>query len=440
MMKILIIFLNSLFNGYMVLYCSSKIINKKIDYKKFDFWICLFCLVLYTTISYILTDSLVRVLIYYILLSVLNLILFKSNVLRSVVASLITMMLVFISEIIFMLVLSTTMAKNIEVIRNHFFGSFISNSMIVIMVFVIISIPPIRNFFQKIIKNIHYKGNKTILVYSVFSLTALTILLYYIYFEVNMFTASILCLILVVTFSFLTLYLFKEKNANQKLQIEYDLLSENLAEYEKMYQLQRMLNHENKNDLSTIRALAQKEYKNNKELISYIDELIDLKVSKNEKWMDILKLIPEPTLRGLLYYKFSTMQHKGIMIETDMSKQVTIKKFKNISYDLNKKVCKILGIYLDNAIQAVENLDDRHIKVSIYLDVCDPDILVISVMNNYKGFIEMDRLEEKGYSTKGKGRGLGLAIAKEILENEPKLDNQTKIIKNNFVQELKVML
>lgn len=437
MSKLMIIFLSSLFSSYGALYCASKIIDKKINYKKLDFWLCYFLLILYTTVSYSLTDSFARVIIYYLLLSVVNLFLFKIKVMRSVVASFIMMVVVFIAEILYTLTILSIFVNDIDKFKTNFFGDLISNIVIFVIMILIINIKPIQNFCKKMIKNTKFNGDRTILIYSILSLTALSILLYYIYFEIDIVSASLLCLILVVTFSLITLYLFKEKNDNQKLQVEYDILLDNLIEYEQMYQMQKMINHENKNELSTIRGLASK---SNKKLLDYIDELIDIKVTQKEKWMDILKRIPDPALRGLLYYKMANMEHKKINIDFDISRQVTIKKFKSISSELNKKACKILGIYLDNAIQAVENLKDKNIKVSIYLDVCEEDILVISVMNNYKGFIEMDCLYEKGYSTKGKGRGLGLPMVKDILDNEPGLSNQTQIIRNNFVQELKIKL
>lgn len=437
MSKLIVYLFDGILFAMVMIYCCSKILDKKIDWKDKKFWFCYFLIVFYSIISYMSTTSFVRVIIYFFLLSVVSLFLFKTKVFQSVIASFVTMTVVIISEILYMLMALLMFSGNNSEFKSTFFGDLISNIIIAVIMVVIINIKPLQKICRKMVKNIQFKGNKTILVYSVLSLSALSILLYYIYFEMDIVSASLLCLFLVITFSLLTLYLFKEKNDNQKLQVEYDILLDNLMEYEQMYQMQKMINHENKNELSTIRGLANK---NNKKLLNYIDELIDIKVTQKEKWMDILKRIPDSALRGLLYYKMANMEHKKINLDFDISRQVTVKKFKSIPFDVNKKVCKILGIYLDNSIQAVENLKDKNIKVSIYLDVCDENVLVISVMNNYKGFIEMDRLEEKGYSTKGKGRGLGLSMVKDILENEPKLENQTQIIRNNFVQELKIQL
>lgn len=437
MSKLIVYILDGILFAALMLYCCSKILNKKIDWKDKKFWIIFFIEAIYTCFSYQLTDNFIRVIINYLLISLITLLYFKANVMQSMLTGFVTMFLLFLAEIVYMLIISIGFTNSIETLKSNYGGTLITNVSIATLALIFINTKCIYSPIQKIIRNIKFNGNKTMLIYAVLSLSAVSILLYYIYFEINLIYASILCLILIVTFTLLTLYLFKEKSENQKLQVEYDILLDNLIEYEQMYQMQKMINHENKNELSTIRGLASK---SNKKLLDYIDELIDIKVTQKEKWMDILKRIPDPALRGLLYYKMANMEHKKINIDFDISRQVTIKKFKSISSELNKKACKILGIYLDNAIQAVENLKDKNIKVSIYLDVFEEDILVISVMNNYKGFIEMDRLYEKGYSTKGKGRGLGLPMVKDILDNEPGLSNQTQIIRNNFVQELKIRL
>ncbi len=434
MPRVLIIFLDSLIIAFTALYVSSRILNKRLNYRDYSFWIALSIETFYMTFSYLLTDSFIRVIINYLILSIINVLLFKSNVIQSVVISFTTMFLMLSSEIIYMLAISNFITST-EQLKNSFFGDLFSNIAIALIAITIISIKKIRKILNHLMENIKIQSIFIVPVYFFFSLASLSLLLYYIYFEIDILSAGILCLILVVVFSVLTLYLFKEKNENLKLQVEYDILSDNLEEYEKMYQLQRMVNHEIKNELSTIRGLIGKD---NKKLKSYVDELIDSKMVTKTKWMDTLKRIPEPTLRGLLYYKLATIESNGIKVDLEISREVTVKNFNKISSDLYKKVCKILGIYLDNAMEAVKDLETKNIRIDFYLE--EKESLVISVMNNYEGSIDLSQIEEKGYSTKGIGRGLGLSIAKEIYDKEQDLTNQKEIIKDNFVQRIKIKL
>ena len=437
MSRALIYIIDGFLVSYFAIYISSKILYQEINYRSSKFWICFLLEALYMIFSYALTDSFVRVIINYLLLSLLNIFLFQITVFKSVATSFITMFLLLISEIIYMLTITMFFIKDPEQIKQTFFLDVISNIVICLIGVILIHINPIRKTFYRLVSNIRFKGNKTILLYSVFSLSSLSILLYFVYFKMDNLSAGFLCLILVITFALLTLYLFKEKNDNYKLQVEYEILEQNLEEYEKMYQAQRMMNHEYKNELSTVRGLVNKK---NIKLQNYLDKLIDVRMEKQTKWMETLKRIPEPTLRGLLYYKFSTMDHKKIRIDFEISKNVTIKKFQLISQELYKKICRLLGIYLDNAIQAVESLKEKSIRVEFYLDPNSSDILIISIFNSFEGKVDIDRMNEKGYSTKGKGRGLGLAMANETIKEEKRISSETQIFKNSFGQKLKIQL
>lgn len=437
MPRIGMLFISSFINSFAALYCCSKIIHEKVDFEKRSFWIAVLLESIYMTVGYVITDNYIRILINSILLSAINVVLFKIKTIQGVLCSFISMGVILISEILVVIFLIFFFHVSSIQLENNYFGDSLVTILICFLSFSIMQVRPFVTFFQKLIQDVKTLSSKTILLFVVILQLNMFLLLYYIYFEVNFLEATILCFILIITFTLLTLFLFKEKNDNQKLQIEYDILLNNLEEYESMYQLQKKINHDYKSELSEIRGMV---HKNNQKLIKYLDELIDIKTPIKATWMDTLKLIPDSALRGLLYYKFSVMEQKNIQIEFDISKKVSIRRFKKISSNLNKKICKILGIYLDNAIQSVEKLKNKHIKVSIYLDVENSDILFFSIMNNYEGCIDLSRINEIGYSTKGKGRGLGLSIVNDILNDEKKLEHQTQIIRNNFVQELEIRL
>lgn len=53
----------------------------------------------------------------------------------------------------------------------------------------------------------------------------------------------------------------------------------------------------------------------------------------------------------------------------------------------------------------------------------------------------MDKIDNAGYTTKGKGHGYGLALVNKILEeNKDILENERMIEKNTFTQCLKIKL
>ena len=109
----------------------------------------------------------------------------------------------------------------------------------------------------------------------------------------------------------------------------------------------------------------------------------------------------------------------------------------NIDDSTMLDICKIIGVYLDNSIQAVTNLKEKYINIDMYID---GEILVISISNNYGGIIELDKLEESGYTLKGEEHGYGLTLAKEIIESNKKLSNEKRISKDTFTQILKIKM
>ena len=173
--------------------------------------------------------------------------------------------------------------------------------------------------------------------------------------------------------------------------------------------------------------------KNNKEALQYIDDLVKIKEDKKQNWMEFLKKIPEGGLRGILYYKLLEIEKNKIKFQFSTSTKYSIKSYSKLTDDVKVKICKLLGIYLDNAIQAVTNLEEKN----IYLNIDETEEKIIfKIANNFSGSFDLDKIYEEGYTTKGKGHGYGLSIAKKILEDENRIMNKTSIVKDKFIQEI----
>ena len=62
------------------------------------------------------------------------------------------------------------------------------------------------------------------------------------------------------------------------------------------------------------------------------------------------------------------------------------------------------------------------------------------ISNNYKCVIEIEKLEEKGYTSKGKVHGYVLCLVKDLIKNNKKLTNKKTISKETFCQQLIIKL
>ena len=97
-------------------------------------------------------------------------------------------------------------------------------------------------------------------------------------------------------------------------------------------------------------------------------------------------------------------------------------------------LCRILGIYLDNAVEAAGETEEKELKFNI---IQDNGSTVIVIMNSFinKG-ISISNMEKQGFSTKGEGRGLGLSNVVQVLGQYENVNKVTEIRDNYFIQTL----
>lgn len=223
----------------------------------------------------------------------------------------------------------------------------------------------------------------------------------------------------------------KYNNINSK----YETSITSLREYEGMIDKYRIYNHENKNELLTLRNLISKK---NTKALKYIDEIINDKIKDNEKIMYKTSKIPEGGLRATIYAKLCTMDELGIKYSLDIAKDIRTVDLINMKEDIVLNICKILGVFLDNAIEAVKDLKTKHIGIEIYL--MDGD-LCVDITNKYEGKLDMNKIGNSKYTTKGGNHGYGLSLVNQIISDYPDVfENEKSITKNTFTQKIKIKM
>lgn len=137
--------------------------------------------------------------------------------------------------------------------------------------------------------------------------------------------------------------------------------------------------------------------------------------------------IKEYGLLGLLSVKMKTGQELGIDVKLEAPLEIKSVPMKILD------LCEVLGIYIDNAIEAVKDLAEKHVKIK-FLD--DEEYITISVENNFDIKPDMAKIYQNGYSTKGKNRGHGLTIARNILSRYKNVLYNTYVTDELFKQEI----
>ena len=175
-----------------------------------------------------------------------------------------------------------------------------------------------------------------------------------------------------------------------------------------------------------------------KQIKDYVKALLRNELKDDEKLMNEVIVIPPGGLRGLIYSKLLTIKSKNIKHNLYVSKNVKTVDLINI-LDVSTIIdtCQIIGVYIDNAIDEASKTKDSFIKIDIYTE---KKHLFISVSNSFISNIEIEKIDNIGYTTKGEGHGYGLSLTKSLIEKDLRLSNQKKINGNVFTQILKIKM
>lgn len=310
-------------------------------------------------------------------------------------------------------------------------GSIISNfSVLGIMIILTVSI---RKPLKKLI-NYNLSTNKKIIVMSSITLVMLAIFFYNLIktFEFN--NNIITYLVIIVMLICILLYLFKQKIENEKISKKYDELLDVMKSYESDIEEQRTLRHETKNEFATIKCKLQ-DKGDNKTIIEYIDSVIGEKEKAGSTKYSKFKYLPSNGLKGFFYYKFIEAEKKGISVSVNISKQIENSFLKDIETKDFKDLARIIGVYLDNAIEASSTSEDKKLGIEMYLIKEKIEIIITNTFNNE---INLDKIGKESFSTKGKHRGHGLLLVNKILSENNKFEAKNEIRGNIYIQSLKI--
>lgn len=145
-------------------------------------------------------------------------------------------------------------------------------------------------------------------------------------------------------------------------------------------------------------------------------------------------VINNPAIYNLINQKVNISQQYGI--------QMSI----HISLDLNTinmkiyEMTRVLGILLDNAIEAAKETESKIINVDFSLNELK-HMQIIKIENSYKEKdVDLDKIFEKSYSTKKGNTGLGLWEVRRILKRNNNLNLFTTKNSEFFSQQLEIFI
>ena len=207
----------------------------------------------------------------------------------------------------------------------------------------------------------------------------------------------------------------------------------NILEYtkhvEEMYDELRSFRHDYVNILASLSG-----YIDNKDwdgLGKFFDENImptNMRMNQGKYRLQKLSKLHDSAIKGLLSNKIIYAMNQGIDVFVDLMDEI-----KDISIN-TIDLCRVLGIYMDNAIEAAKECDNKEIKFNV---VKEDNSVIFVIMNSFVNHgLSLSDMEKQKISSKGEGRGLGLNNVKEILSRYDNVNKVTEIKDNYFIQTL----
>ena len=136
-------------------------------------------------------------------------------------------------------------------------------------------------------------------------------------------------------------------------------------------------------------------------------------------------------IKGLVTTKILQAQEKNIPISIEVPELIDHIEMNTV--DLSR----IIGIIIDNAIEASEELEDALIRIA-FINV-ETSVMFI-VMNKCKEDMpKIHELFQDSFSTKGDNRGLGLTTLKDITDTTENVLLDTTIENGYFVQKVEII-
>lgn len=346
---------------------------------------------------------------------------------ESIISFAMFMLMIAFSDIITSLIFMANFS--VKEIRTNEIIFFLSNVTVNLITILFINIKCVKNTLNKFYNTILPKKSITDILFFTLLIIGFSYLIYNIGFSKFFNKEYILNFLIFIIFTIITYIFIESQNKYKKLEEEYDVLFNYIQTFEEWIEKEQLNRHEYKNQLAVLRCLTKE-----KKVKDKIDEILEDNINIESQAVTNLKNLPKGGIKGLMYYKAAIAQKQKINLTTDVSIEN-----KGVLTKLSEKevriLCKLIGIYFDNAIEAAAESRKKIVSIEIY-ELKDKVNFVFS--NTFKKHRNIKDRNEKGVSSKGEGRGNGLYFASKLLKENKWINSRQDIIEKYYIQEISI--
>ena len=424
--EILIYYICAIISVVGVYLFGKTVLDKKINISNKKFFVVLQLVYIAHIIIYLKLTGLSKTIIMYVVDVMLYKHIFKISNKKSILLMFMyTIMLIF-ADLLSLFFLTSVLGINKTYYYEKIAGSIFGNVVVCAILIAITYL--LKKLLQKIINN-KVDNNTKVVTLSFMTLISILLFFYTMIKEFRISDNIVMYLIAIFVMIIVLFNLIKQTIQNNKLLQEYDNLLEIMVTFENEIEKQRVLRHETKNEFRTIRAkICDKQ--ENKEIIEYIDEIVNDKYEVNKEKYAKFGYLPANGIKGLCYFKMQEAEDKGINISINISKKVKASTVYNLTVKEQRDFGRILGVFLDNAIEASAESERKQLGIEAYANNDKEFKLIIS--NTYNNEIDKTNSVIKNLKKNAEKQSKGVTTVFSKLKNGIVALGIGKVIKDSI--------
>lgn len=418
------------------IYMWNKLHNEKIDFKNYKVYLVGILLSVLIILNFSFVNNYLKILTLVIIMILFNYLLFPKDKNENIIAPVIGEFIIILSEAIASLLIAFLSNINAADILSNYAGTILINLLVGSIFVFLINFKFFQNLFKKM--NIVLENINKNIVLSIFGVLIIIVnfLMAIPYYKIKTTYIIIFNTLTIIIYTFIVFKILQEKSRYIKMNNKYNMTNTTLKELEQNVSRLKITNHENKNQLLTIRNMIKKG-EDSKSLIKHIENIVNTKIKDDETLMLQTSTITNSMISSIVYSKMLTMKENDVDAALIISRDIKDLYLSDIPDELAVEVCKIIGVYLDNALEEVSKYEEKIINIEFY---AEKKTLCIAISNNFEGEIDFEKMDNPGYTTKENGHGYGLSLAREIIESNDRLSSEREIKDNIFKQILKIKM
>ena len=341
----------------------------------------------------------------------------------------------FLAFVIMMVIQLTVFFPSYYLLFNRYEQGPINELLINILCAIIIILISSKTSFKKL-SDFFWKRNKLLTVISV-----LIFMMIWINFQGMKDTGDIIGETYIQLMFFFFIFAFiiyewqKSRMDAEKKKTQLDMNALYYDAYDQLILLIRERQHDMKNHINTIMSMIYT-IDDYDELVAKQTEYCNQIIERNEKTRLVLN-VANPLIAGFLYSKIQDAEKNEIELEyrIDINETAIVMP----EYEL----IEMASVLIDNAIEALcsetETVKETVQIKKIYISMKETEENLELIVANTSEYLEEDITEyffETGYSSKGKGRGIGLSKLKRIVHEKMGdiIVSNEKFDGNNYLQ------